>query len=904
MPLTSNGAISFLDIANELSYNFSNEISADYIQSLNKFTVIPTAYNTFSLSNMYGQAAVQYNFFRLSDSSTNFTMSYNTTDNSYTTTNNATSALRYANFIFTQCNNSYSNIDRNYMGGMNIQNINTSNWLRHFLFQLTHASFSSGNFDFDWQVVRSLDRTSNTFYLYNAYQQSVDVPLNSTGVGGWFLGYSNDKVLISNNTNYITKWTISPIDITTLNIKPMAFIYATFALNAKDLLGTYGNSNFVTRWGKFTQPTTTSAPVFYTSGGWLNRPYVQFWSSGNFMRVNQDFPANFLDNTVNNRYGVTSSNGFSYFILCNLYGTAANQRLMNFTTDTNVNSGIIWQRNNSHITDTYMAVRFNGNLAVSQYSQIMHNNVWKVYSMRYRQSDGQLILNSTGAYSPNYYSTHVFRSYPSINTPSNIVNMTFNSNVRVSGGPMNLDSLYFIDSFVDDEAALQIMNTMITGGNVPVTNTINHMTYYHTMDNTLEESSHVGYVFRDLILITGTTVYTTGPENGKGALDLSANSTDGTLTANVSYSIETRGSFVYNATYSIWVKQTAAMTNGNGCIIAIGANARISCYVTTTSSLVLAITLNGAITITSSNINLLNTWNHVVFVLSNQQFIALYVNGQQVAYSINSFDYSSVSNTITRINIGQFYNLISPNTGGFPGHVANFKYYPFVLSDAQIQELYYSTQVNIPNQDVRLSFGTSNVNEHSNILTNVGAQVVFDFDRRYVLQTGPSGYMRANTYDITTNYTKMMWVFPLTNLMTNQNILSTGTTTNQPRHYFWYNSIPYITAGHSSSNSINNYVTDPSPTSPNTWTHFAVTYDNTSTTMTLYRNGSNVALTTNSQLNWSGGLNVFSIGAFNTVSKFTGYVDNVRLFSRAITEWEVKYIYGYEANNPRVNNVL
>ena len=76
-----------------------------------------------------------------------------------------------------------------------------------------------------------------------------------------------------------------------------------------------------------------------------------------------------------------------------------------------------------------------------------------------------------------------------------------------------------------------------------------------------------------------------------------------------------------------------------------------------------------------------------------------------------------------------------------------------------------------------------------------------------------------------------------------------------------------------------------------TWVHFAVTYDASTTTLTLYRDGSNVK-SLNNYPTWSGSSGGLSIGTFTNLTTTThlwpGYLDDVVVYNRALNQSEVQ----------------
>src|SRR5580692_9132630 len=125
------------------------------------------------------------------------------------------------------------------------------------------------------------------------------------------------------------------------------------------------------------------------------------------------------------------------------------------------------------------------------------------------------------------------------------------------------------------------------------------------------------------------------------------------------------------------------------------------------------------------------------------------------------------------------------------------------------------------------------------------------------------------------SYTKEAWVYQ-TSSTGSQNIISSASTP------FWISG-GTLSAGQAGSFSL---VTDPTTFPLNTWVYVAVTYDAPSTTMNLYRNGSLVA--SNNSVGAYTADNTFIGSNSGTGSFFQGYVDEVRIWTVALTQAQLK----------------
>jgi Concanavalin A-like lectin/glucanases superfamily len=125
------------------------------------------------------------------------------------------------------------------------------------------------------------------------------------------------------------------------------------------------------------------------------------------------------------------------------------------------------------------------------------------------------------------------------------------------------------------------------------------------------------------------------------------------------------------------------------------------------------------------------------------------------------------------------------------------------------------------------------------------------------------------------SYTKEAWVYQ-TSSTGSQNIIS---SLNTP---LWING-GTLSAGQAGSPSL---VTAPTAIPVNTWVYVAVTYDATSTTMNLYMNGTLVA--TNNSVPAYTAESTYIGSLQGTGSFFQGYIDEVRIWTVALTQAQLK----------------
>lgn len=131
------------------------------------------------------------------------------------------------------------------------------------------------------------------------------------------------------------------------------------------------------------------------------------------------------------------------------------------------------------------------------------------------------------------------------------------------------------------------------------------------------------------------------------------------------------------------------------------------------------------------------------------------------------------------------------------------------------------------------------------------------------------------------SYTKEAWIY-VKSLSTQNNIISGGDSDGL--HAFWIpNSSGKLSAGHNGGWFS---VEDSVPLSINTWYHVAVTYDAATSTLNLYKNG--VLVDSNDEIDPVEGGNIVRLGAFNNAANsFTGTMDEVRIWNRALSPGEI-----------------
>lgn len=143
------------------------------------------------------------------------------------------------------------------------------------------------------------------------------------------------------------------------------------------------------------------------------------------------------------------------------------------------------------------------------------------------------------------------------------------------------------------------------------------------------------------------------------------------------------------------------------------------------------------------------------------------------------------------------------------------------------------------------------------------------------------------------SYTKEAWIY-VKSLNSQNNIISGGDSDGL--HAFWIpNGSGKLSAGH---NGDWYAVEDSVPLSINTWHHVAVTYDNAATTLKLYKDGQ--LISTNTDVDPVDGGNMVRLGAFNdAANSFTGTIDEVRIWNRALSPSEITGHMNCELSGPQ-----
>jgi|JI9StandDraft_2_1071091.scaffolds.fasta_scaffold00668_6 Concanavalin A-like lectin/glucanases superfamily len=159
---------------------------------------------------------------------------------------------------------------------------------------------------------------------------------------------------------------------------------------------------------------------------------------------------------------------------------------------------------------------------------------------------------------------------------------------------------------------------------------------------------------------------------------------------------------------------------------------------------------------------------------------------------------------------------------------------------------------------------------------------------------GVNDYIDGATGILADSYTKEVWI-KLESGNPQNNIIS-----GYGSHAFWAPN-GLLSAGHNNSWS---YVQDPTPLAANTWIHVAVTYDSSTQTMKLYKNGQLIKSATSVPIVSTTDRNI-TIGAFGNPrgSFFKGSMADVRIWNKARTQAEIQADMGKRLTGKELNLV-
>jgi hypothetical protein len=155
---------------------------------------------------------------------------------------------------------------------------------------------------------------------------------------------------------------------------------------------------------------------------------------------------------------------------------------------------------------------------------------------------------------------------------------------------------------------------------------------------------------------------------------------------------------------------------------------------------------------------------------------------------------------------------------------------------------------------------------------------------------GNDALLAGENFPTASSYTKSAWVYRTGSGTNGGNNIITGDT-DPGGHAFWapdsYGNL--LSAGHNGNWSI---VQDSVPLALNTWYHVAVTYDQTTHTMVLYRNGAIVDSAVAPVADQTVTDATLAIGSFGTGGyRWAGWIDEARVYARALSPEQIAALY-------------
>jgi hypothetical protein len=249
--------------------------------------------------------------------------------------------------------------------------------------------------------------------------------------------------------------------------------------------------------------------------------------------------------------------------------------------------------------------------------------------------------------------------------------------------------------------------------------------------------------------------------------------------------------------------------------------------------------------------------------------------------------------------------LIIGGTNSFTGHLDDLRIFGKALSPQDVKALFdihaSIAPLSIPNEILHIPINCpSHIyfdRNNNHIVTKAGSAVAdhlpeYDNERGgYIMKINARGtFITHNDIQVPHSYTKAIWIKTASHTPFGNLISSFGAVTNP--HYMWFQNGANLSVGH--GNEVIPRITDPSMVPLNTWVHYAITYEHSSKTFTMYQNGTAIQKVANVVTSWNGSSSRIGVGLFGEGNYFNGYVDDVRLYGRALTHAEIISIYNYK----------
>lgn len=141
-----------------------------------------------------------------------------------------------------------------------------------------------------------------------------------------------------------------------------------------------------------------------------------------------------------------------------------------------------------------------------------------------------------------------------------------------------------------------------------------------------------------------------------------------------------------------------------------------------------------------------------------------------------------------------------------------------------------------------------------------------------------------------TSFTIATWAY-FKGVSAQQYFAERGVTTASNNYYFYWTTGTGYVCGFYDGTGYRQLIVSGTPTT-NTWSHFACSFNNTTKVMTMYKDGVSIGTTT---LNYTPvtAASAMQVGRSgdNTGASFTGFMDEFRLYSRALTADDIGELY-------------
>lgn len=338
------------------------------------------------------------------------------------------------------------------------------------------------------------------------------------------------------------------------------------------------------------------------------------------------------------------------------------------------------------------------------------------------------------------------------------------------------------------------------------------------------------------------------------------------------------------------------------------------------------------VTDSTNNVLEANVWKHVVYTYDGTNSTAgmkMYVNGEAIAVTSTT----NLALTGNPSNTADFkIGVRDDETSPYSGMMDDVRIYGRALSDLEVRQLYglgsAKFAVSKPTVDLGLlGYWTFDGKDMANgvaldmsgsgnggNLISVATSTVYAAGKsgQAVNLDGVNDSINAGDIAAVDNATALSGCAWLNHksVTTDDPIFKKSPNNNTDGIFFWRDDVAgvsgrtdtysiFIADSNSVSNARIESATGASPLRK--WTHVCFTYaQNAATGLHLYVNGvedANSPVSTVGITGINGGTNAFRIGSFSdgTTDWFDGKIDEARLYSRALTQTEVKQLYGVGA---------